>query len=71
MKIYLAVKMRLVILENGTDNSAEDLSVKLYDRGYLIKAWFWCLLESAAVPLLLLRLLSLLKCWKHVSWGHL
>ena len=52
VKIYLAVKMRLalvkkdfeclVVLESGTDNLAEDLSVKLSNFLCLIKAWFGC-----------------------------
>ena len=60
LKIYLAVKMRLalgkkefmslVVLKNCTDNLADDLRIKLYDLGCLIKH------GSPAVSLLLLRL---------------
>ena len=56
LKIYLAVKMWLalgkkefmclVVLETGTDNLAEDLSVRLYDLECLIKAWFGCFLSA-------------------------
>ena len=30
----------VVVLETGTDNLAEDVSVELYDLECLIKAWF-------------------------------
>ena len=36
----------LFILETGTDNLAEDLSIKLYDLECLIKAWFGCFLSA-------------------------
>ena len=38
--------MCLADLETGTDNLAEDLSIKLYDLGCLIKAWFGCFLSA-------------------------
>ena len=38
--------MCLVVLENGTKSLAEDLSLKLYDLGYLIKTWFGCFLSA-------------------------
>ena len=38
--------MCLFVLENSTENLAEDLSVKLYDLGYLIKMWFGCFLSA-------------------------
>ena len=56
VKIYLVAKIRLVlgkkeficlvVLENGTKSLAEDLSLKLYDLGYLIKTWFGCFLSA-------------------------
>ena len=38
--------MCLVVLDNGTKSLAEDLSLKLYDLGYLIKTWFGCFLSA-------------------------
>ena len=48
MRLALGKKefMCLVVLETGTDNLAEDLSVKLYDLECLIKAWFGCFLSA-------------------------
>ena len=48
MRLALGKKefMCLVVLEIGTDNLAEDLSVKLYDLECLIKAWFGCFLSA-------------------------
>ena len=38
--------MCVVVVENGTENLAEDLNVKLYDFGCLIKTWFGCFLSA-------------------------
>ena len=48
MRLALGKKefMCLFVLETGTDNLAEDLSVKLYDLECLIKAWFGCFLSA-------------------------
>ena len=39
----------LVVLDNNADNLAEDLSLKLYDLGWLMKAWFGCFLSIITV----------------------
>ena len=39
----------LVVLDNNADNLAEDLSLKLYDLGWLMKAWFGCFLSVITV----------------------
>ena len=35
--------------DNNADNLAEDLSLKLYDLGWLMKAWFGCFLSVITV----------------------
>ena len=64
MRMALGKKefMCLVDLETGTDNLAEDLSIKLYDLGCLIKAWFGCFLSAKICCFIS----PLFKCWKHV-----
>ena len=44
MRLPLVIKdfECLVVPESGTDNLAEDLSVKLCDLWCLIKVWFGC-----------------------------
>ena len=71
MRLALGKKefMCLIVLETGTDNLAEDLSVKLYDLECLIKhgSDVSCLLRSAAIPLCCF-ISPLFKCWKGVPW---